>query len=300
MLVGLFVTTALAAPPEGVDVHAVGAWQDRAVALRRGPSACYRLEGTARSHIAVFRPPSLFSRGDQTDYVYEGTFSGRFEDGRWTDFTAEVEPTSEAARSDEEAEWSIPVHPLVGRGEVRYRDPTPAEADGATARAEVHIGDDGDGGGVDGSGSAREAVSLLDTLLDEIDTDVTTTWSEWSDEHDAVELNERFPLGDSGKEVELVTRFPGGAPVPSALDVTFPKRHRVRVEGVPIRITLLRPQLHVRTQPVGGEPMPVYESLSLAVGAFGFTVGFEQRLTYARATPCEPAAAESAGEAEGG
>lgn len=265
--------TALGSAPADVDVAAVEVWQARAIQLRRGPQACWRLEGTAKTHVAVYRPPSLFGRADQSDYVYAGTFEGTLDDGQWTRFRTEMAPASEAAKEGKDGDggtnWNIPVHPFVGRS-------VPHDDDGSD--------------GMSGQSSTEEAVSLVDRLLDEMDADVTTTFSEWSDERGGVSLVEHYPLGS--KQVELVTFFPGGQPAAAALDVTFPHRYRVPVDGAPIRITLLRPQLHLRAQTVDGEALPVYESVSLAAGAFGFTVGFEQTLTYTKATACAPTPSE--------
>ncbi len=271
---GWWIASALAGAPEGVDVLAVEAWQERAIRLRRGPEACWRLEGRARNHVAVYRSGGLFGRPSQSDYVYEGPFVGILDHGKWTRFETTMEPASEAATSGADSDnwgvdWSIDVRPLVGTSV----DLEPEAEDSDAAER-----------------GTNRAVSLVDGILDAIDADVTSTWAGWSDERSAVELTERYPLGDSKKFVELVTRFPEGRAVGSALDVTFPQRHRVPVEGSPVRITLLRPQAHIRTQMVDGEALPVYESISLAAGVFGFTVGYEQTLTYTKATACTPSA----------
>ncbi|MEM6926962.1 MAG: hypothetical protein AAF602_08550, partial [Myxococcota bacterium] len=166
-----------------------------------------------------------------------------------------------------DVDFHIPFYPLVGRLKDREASEDPE--------------------GSAGQVSTSQAVSMVDRILDEIDADVTSTWSSWSDELGSVELYESYPLEEGSKRaVELVTRFPGGRPVGRSLDITFPKRHKVPVEGAPVRITLLRPQAHVRSQDVDGQPVPVYESMSLAAGALGFTVGFEQKVTYTEATAC--------------
>ena len=47
----------------------------------------------------------------------------------------------------------------------------------------------------------------------------------------------------------------------------------------------------MRTQVADGVALPVLESLSMGVGAFGFTVGYEQQLRYETAKPCAAASA---------
>lgn len=283
MFVTAFALAASAAPPPDVDLQAVETWQARATRLRRGPDSCWDLEGTARHQIAVFRPPTLFGRSQQTDYVYTGTFRGRLDQGTWTGFTAEMKPASpasvEAVEEERGVDWKIPVRPLVGRAE-RSQD---EDRRRRQARGDDDTDDDST---VDGQSSATEAVTLIDQILDAVDADVTTTYVEWSDEDGGLFVVERYPLSDrtSGKGVDLRTFFPQGSEVGTRLDVMFPRKHRVG--DFPLRITLLRPQLHVRTQALDGESLPTYESLSLAAGAVGFTVGFEQELRYTRATAC--------------
>ncbi|MEN0061511.1 MAG: hypothetical protein AAGA48_05135 [Myxococcota bacterium] len=290
MVVAWWVGTALAAAPEGVDIEAVEVWQGRAADLRKGPKACWRLSGKAETHVAVFRPPTVFGRASQTDYVFEGTFSGTFEDGNWTAFTADMKPTSKAAQNSEEEDvgidWDVPVRPLVGRA--------PEDASSQRRRGDDTSQDDE---AASASGT-REAITMLDTILDAVDADVTTTYAQWSDEPPGVELFEEYPIKDGSgrKTVDLRTFFPNGDAVPASLDVTFPKRHRIKAS--PVRITLLRPQLHIRTQNIDGEAVPIYESVSLAGGALGFTVGFEQVLQYERATACEAPAPEVESESD--
>ncbi|MEM6929189.1 MAG: hypothetical protein AAF602_19780, partial [Myxococcota bacterium] len=99
-------TVALAGAPEGVDVQAVEVWQERAVRMRKGPAACWRLKGRARIDFAVYRPGGLFSSPSKKDYVYEGDIAGTLDDGSWTDIVVEFEPISQAAKDNDEVEDS--------------------------------------------------------------------------------------------------------------------------------------------------------------------------------------------------
>ena len=128
-----------------------------------------------------------------------------------------------------------------------------------------------------------EAPGMLDQLLQEINPETTTSYTRWDPTRRAVELVQSLPLDSSPDPMVLTTLFPE-AGAPTTIDATFPAKLRVG-DGL-VRLLLRDAQLHLRGKPTALGTMPGEEGVSVVMGLFGFTVGFEQRVSYLRARAC--------------
>ena len=271
----LLFAAAVAAPPPGVDPDAVDRWADAAQRLLAGPTGCWELAGEVELVLAGYVPASRWTGSGRRDHRFAGTFEGRIEDGRWTRLAYR------ASAVDGELDLDVPMFPMVGRIDpaVVERLPAPGaapDADDSSSTVSVEAG-------------SGEAVNTLQRVLDELEPDTATSYAEWSDALGAVKLYEDFPLSDKVRDlVTLTTVFPGGGP-PTSLDVVFPKRVKVG-DGWP-KATLFDAQMHLRGQVVGQDTLPALESVSVGIAVLGFTVGYEQKLTYRTARRCAAAPA---------
>lgn len=256
------IGAALAAPPEGVDADDVLGWETRSRALLEGPTGCWDLSGQLDLTLSGYVPASRWTRPDRRDHQMHGTFSGRIDGGTWTSFTYEI--------VEGEEDITVPLFPMTGRispGVVQRLDQPEENAISIT-----------------GDGEQEEAVNTLRRMLDAIDPETETAYSEWSDAKGGVRLLQDIPFEGSGRETVVVeTLFPAGGPATS-LDATFPRR--VKVGDGLVKVTLFDGQMHLRGQAVGDLVMPALESLSVGMGALGFTGAWEQKLTYQKAQRC--------------
>lgn len=285
-MIWLLASLAWTGPPANVDIDDPDPWEARARAALKGPSkTCWRLTGATAATIELHQPPRVFSRARSTTYTRTGTFVGILDKGIWTSF--EVTLRENGQPSDEEPM----VRPLLGtvakgavRNPNRQADPQASESD-TDDRTSVSIGLDGD---VDVESSSGQATRLLLDLVDGAWSDLpSTSFVQWNDAGAAAELVIEAPL-QTDKPNDLVrteVRFPGGQPVPNAVDTILPKR--VSVGSGLLRARLLSAQLHLRGVPVDGEFLPSLETLSGIVGVLGVTVGYDQRIVYHQATPCD-------------
>ena len=298
LLASLLAPALAGPPPPGVDPDDLDTWEARARALRDGPTRCWVLEGVVASKVAVFTPPSLWTKSERHDLVYEGTFEGTFEKGRWQRFvhdTKRVDDTVSAAVFD----FDMPVRPMVGaidEGAIVHEKPDAPEAESPGDEAGDDAGEDGEaesGGGSTvirvesgASDSARNSINMVDDVIDSLEPTSLTSYAEWSDDPRGIRLLQDVPLTSSrnAPTVTLETFVPDGGPVATEVDVTFPRRYRVG-EGM-VKVVLMEPQMRLRGRAVGEETLPVAEALSMVVGAMGFTVGIEQSLRYTKATAC--------------
>ena len=263
---------AAAAPPAGVDLDDLDTWETRAGRALDGPPGCWDLSGDLIVAYTAYTAPSLFRRASPEPTRMSGTFTGRIVDGTWSSFGYRL-----ARPSEEGTELDIPVVPLTGRidPDVSQRLDVPPP-DEQRARSKVAV----EGGGED------EALNLLHGTIEAIDPSTTTAWAEWREDDQAVRVVQDVPMhdGDRADTLVIATLFPSGAADATAVDVVFPRRIR-RSEGL-VRFGIYDAQMHLRNQHVGERLLPAKESVSLGVGALGFTVGYEQTLTYRTATPC--------------
>ncbi len=286
------IAAASAAPPEGVDPDDLDRWEAGTRALLDGPAACWDFEGRLEVLLRLHTPPSMFSRGEQRDLATTGAFSGRISQGEWQSFAYRLDPPA----GDDDMEGltgDLPVFPIMGRIDQDVVVNLDSEQeDGDAGEAEVDEDDDsvsisfGGDGGTQVDASTSKAMNLIDEILEAIDPASTTSYGQWGDDPAGVTLIQDAPLTDRPRSdaLSLVSFFPQGRPHATKLDVGFPKRIKVG-DGL-VKATLIDPQLHLRGQVVGDAVLPALESVSSVFGVLGFTVGYEQKLTYSAAMPC--------------
>jgi hypothetical protein len=287
MLYTMVMLAALAAPPEGVDPMDLDRWEAGAAALLDGPQRCWDLDGTLRLTIAIYTPPSMFTRAEEHEYVLSGTFDGRISQGRWESFRYRAKAEQDAVV---QPGFEMPVFPLVGeidQAVVRSIDDEGNEhpvvgEDLEEGSTEVSVGT----GGASVTQGPSDAMNLLDKVLEEIDPVATTSIAEWRDDPAGITLIQDAPLTDRPRSdtLTLTTFFPDGDDHATRLDVEFPKRQKVG-DGL-VKLTIIDPQFHLRGQEVAGDVLPALESTSAVFGLLGFTVGYEQKLSYTAAEPC--------------
>lgn len=274
-----FVSLAFAVPPEGVVVDDLDRWERQSQALLAGPKGCWELAGKVELLAAGYVPASRWSGSERRDHAFTGEFVGRLEDGVWTSFRWSLDPV---ARKDEAAdeELDLPLFPMMGRIDPEIVERTDLEpAPDGKERESISFGTDGEG---------KEALNTLQRILDGLDPKTATSYAEWSEADRGIRLFQDVPLSDAPRAdtVAITTFFPEGGPHGDRLDAIFPRR--VKVGDGLVKATMFDAQMHLRGQVAGDGVLPALESLSVGVGAFGFTIGYEQRLTYQRATRCTP------------
>ncbi len=258
-----FVALALAAPPEGVVPDDLTTWETRSQALLDGPPGCWELSGRLDLTASGYVPASRWSRPDRRDHHLHGTFTGRLDAGTWTSFRYTLE-----GEGSDDPDVEIPLFPMTGR-----IDPDVAERidTGAPSDSTITV----DAGG--------DAVNTLRRVLDAIDPATETIYAEWSEDRRAVRLYRDVPLEKGSGTVTVETLFPEGG-LATSLDATFPRR--VKVGDGLVKVTVFDGQMHLRAQQVGDLVVPALESLSVGLGALGFTGAYEQKLTYEKAVRC--------------
>jgi hypothetical protein len=262
-----WIVAALAAPPEGVDTADLARWEAGSERLLAGPAGCWVLGGKLALTGVTYTPASLWSRSGREDHAFRGSFLGRLEEGRWTQFDYDLSP---ADAPGEPAGIDFPIMPAFGiLPDGVARRTNPAEADDTLA---IDGGSDG-------------AVNLLQEVLEGLEPATSTAYAEWREADRTVRLLQDVPVSKKARAetVTVETTFPGGGAA-TALDARFPTRLRVG-EGL-ARATVFDAQLHLRGQPAGDVVLPALDSLSFGVGAFGFTVAYEQELGFETATRC--------------
>ena len=93
----LLIAAVLAAPPPGLNLDDVDAWEADAFSLTHGPKGdCWELSGGLSAQLALYAATSVFDSGGTETLTGQGTFSGRIEDGVWTpvSYTHLTLPTS--------------------------------------------------------------------------------------------------------------------------------------------------------------------------------------------------------------
>lgn len=282
-------SSALAAPPPDLDVDGgLSTWEARALALLGGPSGCWELSGTVALTVSGYVPSTRWTRPGKSDHHLAGPFTARIEDGLWTKFEEDLQPVGKTAGREET--YDIPVSPLVGRMPADDEEETSATADGAETSepsATVSLGT----GGVSVDDQGGAALSTVQRVLDAIDPATDTAYAQWDDGAGGVVLFQDFPLqAGRGKDVVTIrTVIPDAGPLATAMDVTFPSR--MTFGDWPLRLSVFDAQGHVRSQAVPrpdgtSVALPALETLSLGVGAVGFTFAFEQEIRYLEARPC--------------
>jgi hypothetical protein len=192
---------------------------------------------------------------------------GRLDHGVWTSWGP---PLRDDLPDDKVDLGAITAYPMVGK----TVDEHDRDGDGGS----MSVSSSGD---VAVASSGPQAVNLLDEILDEVDPGVTMAYVE--PEADGWALVEHADVAGHEDDVDMRWHIDKSG-VPKALDVTFPKRMRVG-DGM-VSATVLNGQLHLVGQTTELGTLPSVESLSVVVGAFGFTLGVEQEIRYTRVRPC--------------
>lgn len=260
-------------------------WEQRARALYDGPEGCVQLQGRASVTVAIYLPGGWLRAGERKDLVRHGSFEGTLDGGLWTslEWSWDDEPAEQtgAASAEEDAGVELDdddlgideLDPLVGR--------IPPDA-GEQDSASISIGASGQGTQVDLERGSGQALNTLDRLVEEIDPEVTTAYAVWEPASRSVVLRQIVPL-DTGGDFEIQVLFPEGG-APTSLDAVFPRKVRLR-EG-PLSVVIRDAQLHIRGQVTPLGVLPAEEGASLVLGALGFTIGYDQRISYLQARPC--------------
>lgn len=248
-------------------------WEARARAILDGPPGCIEVQGRVRLQVSLYTPGGLFSRAERSDVVGQGTFTGTLDQGTWTrlDTTWAEAPEGSAGRLTSDR-----FHPIVGKLPAR------PDADGDDEDGNVSISTGEDGLKIDVSDSGEAAMGVLDETLEEIDPETTTAYVVWDAASRQVRLHQLVSLGDR-EDLEIVVRFPEDGP-PTQLDAVFPSVLKRKEEG--LTFTARDAQFHLRSRVTDLGLVPGSEGMSLVMGALGFTVGFDQRVTYDRVRAC--------------
>jgi hypothetical protein len=280
----LLVATALAAPPDGVDLEDLQHWGARSDALLDGPPGCWEIEGEARVRVAVFTSGGFLGKPERVETTLAGPWSGRLEDGLWVRLDHQLETIHSTGKL---VVAEVPVHPMVGQVSLDGGGTPPPEGtddDGDGEHGTVSVGMSSEGLVV-GAQAWSRAANLVDELVAAVDPDTVLVYASWSDALAAVQVVQTMPLGSRASAGEVVVRsthpVDGG---PERLDMSFPDRIRMGEDKV--KVTLMHPQLHLVAVPSEHGPLPARESLSTILGVLGFTLGYEQELAYHQATPC--------------
>jgi hypothetical protein len=287
MLLSLsIISGAFAGLPDGLTPTAMEdaePWEVRSRALLDGPDGCIQVRGRVRMQVSFYTPGGWISPGERSDLVGQGSFQGTLDHGIWTTLATTWDAPPDGLAGGLEIEQ---VHPIVGR--------LPARPMAATAAAKANGGDPDSAGtsisfsSGDGSGTlairdgGEAAMGLLDEIIDNIDPSITTAYVVWDEATRSVRLHQLVGLAGD-QDLEIKVRFPENGP-PTQLDAVFPRRVRFKEDFV--RVTIRDAQLHLRGRQTAVGLVPGVEGMSLVVGAMGFTIGLDQRLSYDQVRAC--------------
>lgn len=285
VLLALFGIAAAAPPLPLEEALDMARWEAAARLLLDGPAGCVEVRGEARVDLALFQPGGWLGPGETRRMRTGGPFEGRLEDGRWTRLRTDwADPEGEALfDGDDGDELDTELFLVVGRtGDFTDRG-KPPQAEGA---GEVSISVSNEGTQVAVAEGGSQALGIIDQIIDDLDADVDLSYSGWDPDREAVVLHQVVPMKGQGGEVfQVVTVFPGGG-APSRLDATFPPRARIAAEDMPVKLTVLNGQLHVRGQETALGVVPLEEGGSVVVGVLGWTVGIDQHVRYTAVRRC--------------
>lgn len=263
------LVAAFALPPEGVDPDAVERYERLADGALNGPAGCWEFEGTVRESQSWRGKAGFWSRADETVLVDTGTWTGRLDDGVWVRFDG---------FDDSEERRSSGLHvgyiPMLGRV-----DPKVATRNGEP----VSEGRKDENGNV----KKTDPINPLRKVISSLDASTAVSQSTWREGLSAIQLDQDIPLTDDRdpQVLHLTTLFPQGGDLPSRISATFP-REIVRGSW-PLKLRLYDTQLHVVQRQVRDKMLPQSETVSTVASAVGFTIGYEQRIDYRKARPCD-------------
>ena len=280
----LLVAAAVAAPPPGLDLEDVTAWEEAAFVLTRSPvGACWELSGGLSVRLALYHTASVFSGGGQEEIAGEGVFQGRMEDGVWTSFSYRL--------SDGDIELDLPILPLAGSIDpdvaVNVRTAEEEAEDESEASEAAEGSEDSD------DSLSMGTINLLRGAIEDwFSSGVTTSYVRWDDARGGAELVIEVPTSEGwfSPVMTATAFFPDGNMTATSLDAVFPRR--LTVGEWPLRAKIMDGQLRLRGQVVEGVLLPGQESWSAILGIAGITLGYEQRIVYATISECAGAPAQ--------
>lgn len=266
----LWMSLAIAAPPEGVDPDALEVWEKASGSALDGPEGCWELGGKVLLTEQFETSLTGFRRASSTPRTTTGTFEGRIEERRWTRFVVHLD-------APDERTIDFPIQPLVGivpSEVVELHAPDPEGS--ANGGVKIVRGEDGD----------DSTTNNMASLYDALDSQTGLVDARWREDIRAIELNETTPFKGTSdnKLLKKVSVFPEGRPQPSRVSVIYPAH--LTFGTWPIRIHLYNTQAHVMQRPVGEHVFPVAETASFRATGLSLNVGYEQRLDYQTAAAC--------------
>lgn len=277
----IWFLTALAAPPEGLDLDDIQRWEKLTDAALDGPTGCWDFKGGVRVTTTIHTRASFYKRSSVDPSVSMGNFTGRLRDGLWEYFHYTL------IEGDSGEKTKASVYPMVGRVQ---RETVLVNGERAWAEEQLDKNQERADKRAEKTDEppreVRDPGNMLRSLLDSFDNSTAISTVGWRDSLNAVQLDQDVPIDDSkNPEVaHLVTLFPGGAPFPSRISAVFPRK--VETGTWPMKITLVDPQMHLIQIQVRDKVLPMAETASVIVNALGFTIGLEQRFDYQSAVPC--------------
>ncbi len=250
--IALLTANAVAGRPSLAVLDDVERWEAGQEAFLAGPPGCWEMEGDAEQTLTLHRAPDLFSAGRSEAFPVRGTVRGRLVDGVWQGPLAR-----DLAPAGHELDLDMPVIPLFGRMD---RDPKVAGTLGTSS------------------------VNLLKRALERTSGAVETSLAQWDEAQGAVLYLRELPLeGHENRPIRVTVRFPDAGPA-DRIDVLWPSP--VRAGRWPVVVTIRDARMHAAGHPHGDVVLPWTERLSFVVSALGYTLGFEQTVTWRTATPC--------------
>ena len=281
----VMITLAQAAEPPPFEVlDDIERWESGQDALILGPEGCWELEGKATQTLTVYQPPDFFAAARSEEFRFEGTFRGVLRDGSWSYIDQALKPTRELKW---DLDGALGVTPLIGRM---------PDHDSHSEGTEISVSNDG----AAISGAVAGGVNLLQEVIEALSGPAETSVAQWDRAAGAVNYLREVCMELSNKPIEVTTRFPAGGDKADRVDVIWPKL--IKVGEWPLVAKIRDAQAHVVGHRQGDLTLPWAESISVNVGAWGFTLGWEQTLTYTRATQCSASTVMSKpkGEDSGG
>jgi hypothetical protein len=278
VLLSLWITSVVWAvePPSLALLDDIDRWEAGQAQLISGPPGCWTLEGTARQAISLHQPPDWFSAARNEVFAYEGGFRGTLVDGVWVELVSAL-----AKVDDHKLDLDAGVHPLIGVMPNQEEEPESAS---------ISIGD----GGAQVDGSVVQGVNILTEAIEALSGSVETSMAQWDREAGAVMYLRQMPLSDTdSRPIKVDVRFPAAGALPDRIDVVWPRL--IKIGEWPLIAKFRDAQAHIIGHPHADKVLPWAESASFTVGAMGFTAGWEQVLTYTKATPCAATLAPKSG-----
>lgn len=258
MWLSIWLSVALGAPPESIDLSVVDKWNDGAEAMLNGANGCWELVGHAKWDWR-------FGRFGETRG--EAVFAGRLEDGIWTDF--HVEPLGELSRrrrQEERLVYSDERHfaPLVGKL-------PPRETQEQSRRSKEE--------------TSEEPRNVLRQTLEEIGSLVSTSWASWDEARSGVVYHTSVPIGEGSRapEIEIKAYFPDGGDWATEQDIQFPPTFRL---SRPLSPVVRDASVHLRSRIHQNQVFPSSESFRFGFQVLGFEMSGAQSIQYTHASRC--------------